>query len=181
LVITPAPIADVVVARGEFRFYGSWNPWLLFVVVFSAGFDFLIAQRIEASPSPKQRRFLLIISVGVSLSILAFFKYTNFLLDSAVSTFNFFGFDYRHPAFAIVLPLGISFYTFETISYVIDVYRGRLHAERNFLDYALFIMFFPHLIAGPSSGRDIFFARFRDPNDSTGIDSSSAPGCFFWA
>jgi alginate O-acetyltransferase complex protein AlgI len=133
----------------SFGFYGSWNPWLLFVVVFSAAFDFLIAQRIEAAPEPKRRRFLLIISVAVSLSILGFFKYTNFLLDSAVSTFNFFGFDYRHPAFSIVLPLGISFYTFETISYVVDVYRGRLRAERNFLDYALFIMFFPHLIAGP--------------------------------
>jgi alginate O-acetyltransferase complex protein AlgI len=133
----------------SFAFYGSWNPWLLFVIVFSAAFDFLIAQRIEASPSPNARRALLIISICVSLGILGFFKYTNFLLDSAVSTFNFFGFDYHHPAFRIVLPLGISFYTFETISYVMDVYRGRLRAERNFLDYALFIMFFPHLIAGP--------------------------------
>jgi len=133
----------------SFAFYGSWNPWLMFVVVFSAAFDFLIAQRIETSPSPQARRMLLIISIGVSLGILGFFKYTNFLLDSAVSTFNLLGFDYRHPAFRIVLPLGISFYTFETISYVMDVYRGRLRAERNFLDYALFIMFFPHLIAGP--------------------------------
>jgi len=133
----------------SFAFYGSWNPWLMSVVVFSAAFDFLIAQRIETSPSPKARRVLLIVSICVSLAILAFFKYTNFLLDSAVSTFNLFGFDYRHPAIKIVLPLGISFYTFETISYVMDVYRGRLRAERNFLDYALFIMFFPHLIAGP--------------------------------
>src|SRR5687768_5284718 len=67
----------------SFGFYGSWNPWLLFVIVFSAAFDFLIAQRIEASPSPNRRRSLLIISIAVSLSILAFFKYTNFLLDSA--------------------------------------------------------------------------------------------------
>jgi len=133
----------------SFAFYGSWNPWLLLVVLFSAAFDFLIAQRIEAARAARVRRFLLIVSVSVSLTILGFFKYTDFLLDSAVSTFNFFGFDYRHPAFRIVLPLGISFYTFETISYVMDVYRGRLRAERNFLDYALFIMFFPHLIAGP--------------------------------
>lgn len=133
----------------SFGFYGSWNPWLLFVIVFSAAFDFLIAQRIEASPSPQTKRLLLIVSICVSLGILGFFKYTNFLLDSAVSMFNLFGFDYRHPAFRIVLPLGISFYTFETISYVMDVYRGRLRAQRNFLDYALFIMFFPHLIAGP--------------------------------
>src|SRR3972149_5368065 len=109
-------------------FYGSWNPWLLLVVLFSAAFDFLIAQRIEASESPRIRRALLILSICVSLGILGFFKYTNFLLDSAGSTFNLFGFDYRHPAFRIVLPLGISFYTFETISYVMDVYRGRLRA-----------------------------------------------------
>ena len=133
----------------SFAFYGSWNPWLLFVIVFSSAFDFVIAQRIEASASPKTRRSLLILSICVSLSILGFFKYTNFFLDSAVSTFNLFGFDYQHPAFRIVLPLGISFYTFETISYVVDVYYRRLRAERNFLDYALFIMFFPHLISGP--------------------------------
>jgi alginate O-acetyltransferase complex protein AlgI len=156
----------------SFGFYGSWNPWLLVVVVFSAGFDFLIAQRIEASPEPKRRRFLLIISVGVSLSILAFFKYTNFLLDSAVSTFNFFGFDYRHPAFSIVLPLGISFYTFEPISYVVDVYRGRLRAERNFLDYACSSCFFPISSPDPSSAQNIFFARFRGPSASIGIASS---------
>src|SRR5574341_1008941 len=71
----------------SFAFYGSWNPWLLFVIVFSAAFDFLIARRIETAPSPKTRRALMIISVCVSLGILTFFKYTNFLLDSAVSTF----------------------------------------------------------------------------------------------
>jgi alginate O-acetyltransferase complex protein AlgI len=145
----------------SFAFYGTWNPWLLFVVLFSAAFDFLIAQRIEASTSPKARRSLLILSICLSLSILGFFKYTNFLLDSAVSTFNFFGFDYRHPAFRIVLPLGISFYTFETISYVVDVYKRRLRAERNFLDYALFIMFFPHLISGPIVRPRQFLVQLR--------------------
>ena len=130
-------------------FYGTWNPWLMFVIVFSAAFDFVIAQKIEQAGTTAHRRLLLIVSVCISLGILAFFKYTNFLLDNAFSVLNLFGFDARHPAFTIVLPLGISFYTFETISYVIDVYRGRLRAQRNFFDYALFIMFFPHLIAGP--------------------------------
>jgi alginate O-acetyltransferase complex protein AlgI len=130
-------------------FYGSWNPWLTLVVLFSAAFDFFIAQRIEATESPKARRILLIVSVCVSLGILAFFKYTNFLLDAGVSFLNLFGVNHSHAVLRIVLPLGISFYTFETISYVVDVYRGRFRAERNFLDYALFIMFFPHLIAGP--------------------------------
>jgi len=130
-------------------FYGSWNPWLLLVVLFSAAFDFLIAQRIEASESPRIRRALLILSICVSLGILGFFKYTNFLLDSATSILNFSGFHLSQPALRIILPLGISFYTFETISYVVDIYRRRLRAQRHFLDYALFIMFFPHLIAGP--------------------------------
>lgn len=130
-------------------FYGSWNPWLVSIVLFSAAFDFVIAQRIEAAASPRLRRALLILSVGVSLGILGFFKYTNFLLDNAVSILNFAGFQVSDPALRIILPLGISFYTFETISYVVDVYRRRLPAQRHFLHYALFIMFFPHLIAGP--------------------------------
>jgi alginate O-acetyltransferase complex protein AlgI len=130
-------------------FYGSWNLSLILVVLFSAAFDFIIAQRIEAAQSPKLRRTLLILSIVVSLTILGFFKYTNFLIDSAVAIANFFGASAQPSTLRIILPLGISFYTFETISYVVDVYRGRLRAERSFFDYALFIMFFPHLIAGP--------------------------------
>ena len=130
-------------------FYAMWHPWVVFVILFSAGFDFILARRIEDAQSSRARRFFLILSIGTSLGLLAFFKYTNFLLDSAASIINLFGFSYSHPAFRIVLPLGISFYTFETISYVVDVYYRRLRAERNFLDYALFIMFFPHLISGP--------------------------------
>jgi len=132
-----------------FVFYGSWNPWLISLILFSAGFDFVLAQRIEIAASPGRRRLLLILSVGVSLGLLGFFKYTNFLLDNAASILNLFGLHPHHPAIRIILPLGISFYTFETISYVVDVYRGRVPAERNFLNYALFLMFFPHLIAGP--------------------------------
>lgn len=142
-------------------FYALWHPWVIFVIVFSAGFDFILARRIEEAESSGARRFFLVLSVTTSLGLLGFFKYTNFLLDSAVSTFNFFGFDYHHPAFKIVLPLGISFYTFETISYIVDVYHRRLRAERNFLDYALFIMFFPHLISGPIVRPRQFLVQLR--------------------
>jgi len=85
----------------------------------------------------------------VSLSLLVFFKYAKFLLASGCGLLGFFGIHCAPPGWKIVLPLGISFYTFETISYVVDVYRGRMRAERNVLRYALYIMFFPHLIAGP--------------------------------
>src|SRR4029450_5972692 len=92
---------------------------------------------------------LLILSISTSLALLAFFKYTNFLVGFACDALNIFGLHAGHPAFSIVLPLGISFYTFETISYIVDVYRGRTRAVRSLLDYALYILFFPHLVAGP--------------------------------
>ncbi|MGH7832660.1 MAG: MBOAT family O-acyltransferase, partial [Candidatus Binatia bacterium] len=144
-------------------FYAMWHPWVILLILFSAGFDFLLARRIEDAPSPRMRRFLLILSVSVSLGLLAFFKYTNFLLDSTFSVVNWFGSDYSHPALRIVLPLGISFYTFETISYIVDVYRRRIRAERDFFDYALFIMFFPHLISGPIVRPRQFLAQVRRP------------------
>lgn len=130
-------------------FYANWNPWLVSLILFTAGFDFFIAQRIESATSTRQRKLLLLLSLVVSLGLLVAFKYTNFLLDSGYSALYWFGFQPPKTILKIVLPLGISFYTFETISYVVDVYRGRIRAERNALDYALFLLFFPHLIAGP--------------------------------
>jgi len=130
-------------------FYANWNALLVSLILFSAVFDFLMARWIEASPPPIRRKVLLTVSITASLGLLAYFKYTNFLIDATCSTAHLLGLETTRPVFQVVLPLGISFYTFETISYVVDVYRGRLKAERNFLDYALFLMFFPHLIAGP--------------------------------
>jgi alginate O-acetyltransferase complex protein AlgI len=130
-------------------FYANWNAPLVSLIAFSAVFDFLIARWIEASTLPVRRKVLLTVSITASLGLLAYFKYTNFLIDATCSTAHLLGIEMTRPVFQVVLPLGISFYTFETISYVVDVYRGRLKAERNFLDYALFLMFFPHLIAGP--------------------------------
>ena len=130
-------------------FYMSWNPWLILLILFSASVDYTIGLQLQRVASPAVRKLLLIVSICVNLGLLAFFKYTNFLLGSAHTVLNVFGFTYDQPMYSIVLPLGISFYTFETISYIVDVYLGRVKAVRNLLDYALYIMFFPHLIAGP--------------------------------
>jgi alginate O-acetyltransferase complex protein AlgI len=125
-------------------FYMSWNPWLIGLILLSAGVDFLVAIKLEQSADPRWRKRLLIFSVSFNLGLLAFFKYTDFFLSSAGWLLNF-----DPPLLRVVLPLGISFYTFETISYIVDVYRGRIRAVRQPLEYALYIMFFPHLIAGP--------------------------------
>ncbi len=130
-------------------FYAQWNPLLVLLIVFSALFDFQMARWIEVCETPFRRKALLTVSIFTSLGLMAYFKYTNFLVESVFSAAHFLGIESQAPVFRVVLPLGISFYTFETISYVVDVYRGRIKAERNFPDYALFLMFFPHLIAGP--------------------------------
>jgi alginate O-acetyltransferase complex protein AlgI len=130
-------------------FYAAWNPWFVLLIAFTAGADYFFALAIERAATPTRRRSLLIASLVITLSLLAFFKYATFLLGASTGLLAILGIHVLPPVLHIVLPLGISFYTFETISYVVDVYRGRVPAERNPLHYALYIMFFPHLIAGP--------------------------------
>jgi alginate O-acetyltransferase complex protein AlgI len=130
-------------------FYMSWNPWLILLILFSASVDYFAGLAIEKSQSARWRRTLLIGSITLNLSLLGFFKYANFFLDSTYRVLGLFEVSLSRPTLDIILPLGISFYTFETISYIVDVYRGRARAVRDPLDYAIFIMFFPHLVAGP--------------------------------
>ncbi len=144
-------------------FYAAWNPWFVLLIAFTAGVDYLLALRIEQATNQAHRRFLLIASLVISLSLLVSFKYANFFLASSAGLFRLLGFEVVPPVLHIVLPLGISFYTFETISYVVDVYRRRMPAERNPLHYALFIMFFPHLIAGPIVRPGQFLPQVRAP------------------
>jgi alginate O-acetyltransferase complex protein AlgI len=130
-------------------FYAVWNPWFVLLIAFTAGVDYIFALRIERAATLRRRKWLLIASLTISLSLLGFFKYASFLLSASTGLLAIVGVHVVPPVLQIVLPLGISFYTFETISYVVDVYRGKLPAERNPLHYALYIMFFPHLISGP--------------------------------
>ena len=127
-------------------FYTRWSAPLVLLVVATALYDYGMALAIEAAPTARGRRARLVAAVVVPLGLLAYFKYTNFLV---AQVWPLFGASRPPPVFAIVLPLGISFYTFETIAYVIDVYRRRIPAERDIVNYALFLLFFPHLIAGP--------------------------------
>ena len=127
-------------------FYTRWSAPLVLLVVATALYDYGMALAIEAAPTARGRRARLVAAVVVPLGLLAYFKYTNFLV---AQVWPLFGASRPPPVFAIVLPLGISFYTFETIAYVIDVYRRRIPAERDVVNYALFLLFFPHLIAGP--------------------------------
>jgi alginate O-acetyltransferase complex protein AlgI len=130
-------------------FYASWDYRFLALLWFSMLVDYFVALRIEASDDPVHRKRLITLSVSVQLGILALFKYLNFFADSAALLLTQLGFHEHRVALGIVLPVGISFYTFQTMSYTIDVYRRVIPAERRLLSFATFVSLFPQLVAGP--------------------------------
>ncbi|HKB02587.1 MAG TPA: MBOAT family O-acyltransferase, partial [Gemmataceae bacterium] len=131
----------------SFYFYATWNQWLALLVTGTATLDYILARWIEAAPSRRVGRLLVAVSIGVNLGVLCYFKYVNFFLDSLYQAIGVMPKD-RY-LLEVIVPFGISFYTFEAISYTVDVYQGRLKAERNLPNFLLFILFFPHLVAGP--------------------------------
>ena len=129
-------------------FYGSWDWRFLSLLVGSVFVDFFVALAVARAEGPRRKR-LLLISIGFNLGVLAFFKYAGFFLESAAAVLSRLGLSTAAPALEIVLPVGISFYTFQTLSYTVDVYRRRLPPSRDLLEFALYVMFFPQLVAGP--------------------------------
>ena len=130
-------------------FYGFWRPEFLLVMLLSAATDYFVAIKMEASEDLTIRRRWLALSLSVNLGLLCYFKYLFFIVGNAVNVLNFFGVSIQVPMLNVILPLGISFYTFETISYIVDVYRRFIPAEKSFLMYGCFVTFFPKLVAGP--------------------------------
>jgi D-alanyl-lipoteichoic acid acyltransferase DltB (MBOAT superfamily) len=133
----------------SYVFYGWWDYRFLGLLLFTTFFDYFCALWIEREPRPGRRRLLLASSMTVNLGVLCLFKYFNFFADSLQSALAFFGVHVGLPILHLVLPVGISFYTFLSMSYTIDVYRGHLKATHNPTDFMLYVAFFPHLVAGP--------------------------------
>ena len=133
----------------SYYFYISNNHWLILLIVVSTQIDFAAGRAIERSTNKSVRKCWLLGSLTANLGILVFFKYFNFFADSVVQLLAFAGLQASWVDLNIVLPVGISFYTFQSMSYTIDIYRGRLQAEKSWLNFAFYISFFPQLIAGP--------------------------------
>ncbi len=128
-------------------FYGSWNAPFLVLVLYSAVLDFLVAKKIQTAHTHRAKKRWLVMSLISNLSVLVIFKYANFMRESlhlALPDINAFS-----ERWHIILPIGISFYTFQTMSYSVDVYRKRIQPESSFIDFMLYVCFFPQLIAGP--------------------------------
>ena len=136
----------------SYVFYGYWDYRFCFLLAFSTVVDFYLGRRMGQEEDDKIRKRLLLTSLISNLSILAIFKYFNFFIDSFIGMAEGLGFqsgglDFLH--INVILPVGISFYTFQTLSYTIDIYRKKLEPTNNFLEFALFVSFFPQLVAGP--------------------------------
>ncbi|WP_339135052.1 MAG: MBOAT family O-acyltransferase [Candidatus Electrothrix sp. GW3-4] len=130
-------------------FYGCWDYRFLLLLLLTVVVDYSAARLIHASENEKRRKRTLLFSVFVNLGILSYFKYANFFLENALLLLNSIGFHVDPMTLQIILPVGISFYTFQSMSYTIDVFRGRVAPASNIMDYALYVSFFPQLVAGP--------------------------------
>jgi alginate O-acetyltransferase complex protein AlgI len=130
-------------------FYGFWNVEFLALIVFSAFVDFYVSLRIYDARTHRARKFWLCTSIVINIGLLAYFKYTYFILGNVTTLGHLLGLDWQIPFWKITLPLGISFYTFVSLSYTIDIYRRLIDPVRNFGLYLTYVMFWPHMIAGP--------------------------------
>jgi len=157
------PARKTLLIAASYLFYAAWNPFYVLLLWFSTIADWLLARRIDASTSDRARRWWLCGSLTINLSLLGYFKYGGLLLDAFVDLAHKVGISYSPPASSIVLPVGISFYTFQTLSYTLDVYRRQLHARTSFADFCLFVGFFPQLIAGPIVRASYFLPQCEQP------------------
>jgi alginate O-acetyltransferase complex protein AlgI len=142
-------IQNLVLLVSSYFFYGCWNWHFLFLLIFSTLLDYYSAIKIEESKTEKNKKFWFLLSIGINIGFLGIFKYYNFFIDSITTSSSFLGLPIHLWTLKVILPVGISFYTFHGLSYVIDVYKNRIKAEKNFIDYSLFVSFFPLLVAGP--------------------------------
>ena len=142
-------LQNTFIVIASYFFYGWWSKRFLVLILFSTVLDYFIGRFLTNSNDKLKRKLLLIVSLSVNLGFLGYFKYYNFFLDNFIAAFSFFGAEIQPNTLNIILPVGISFYTFQTLSYSIDVYRRKLKPTKDFMAFAAFVSFFPQLVAGP--------------------------------
>ncbi|MFZ0625183.1 MAG: MBOAT family protein [Acidimicrobiia bacterium] len=147
--LVPARFRTYLLLAASYLFYSWWDVRFLSLIVVSTLVDFVAGRRIAGAAQTSARRRWMAVSLVVNLGILGFFKYWDFFVGSASDFLSSMGLEPNLPLISVVLPVGVSFYTFQTLSYTVDVYRGRLEPEPNLARFALFVAFFPQLVAGP--------------------------------
>ncbi|MGD9612454.1 MAG: MBOAT family protein [Kiritimatiellia bacterium] len=164
----------------SYFFYGCWDWRFLSLIALSTAVDFGVSHGIDRSAAPRRRQALLFLSMAINLGILGFFKYFDFFVGSAETLARALGFDPPGLRLGLVLPVGISFYTFQSMSYTIDVYRRQLKPTRSFLDYALFVSLFTQLVAGPIERAAHLLGQIARPRKITWDGIQTGTWLFFW-
>lgn len=181
--VLPHRAQNWLLLAASYYFYASWDWRYLSLLVGSTIVDYFVGRYLGRTTSPPRRRLALIASLVFNLGMLGFFKYFNFFAEGLASIFSAFGWRLDAVTVNVILPIGISFYTFMTISYVIDVYRGEIPTATNFIDFALFVAYFPHLVAGPILRASLLLPQIARPRTITRRQISEglwlvAWGCF---
>ena len=140
---------NLLITLSSYVFYGWWDWRFLSLIAFSTGVDYIVGNQLSKSNNSNHRKALLLTSIIVNLGLLGFFKYYNFFLENFIEAFSFFGYSIKSNSLNIILPVGISFYTFQTLSYTIDVYKRKMRPTEDIIAFAAFVSFFPQLVAGP--------------------------------
>lgn len=142
-------LQNLLLVTASYVFYGWWDWRFLGLIFISSMIDFSLGMLMDNEHRQKLRKLYLWISIAINLGLLGFFKYFNFFIENFNSAFTFFGNSINIASLEIILPVGISFYTFQTLSYTIDVYKGKLRPTKNLISFLAFVSFFPQLVAGP--------------------------------
>ena len=142
-------LQNFLVVVASYIFYAWWDWRFLSLIFCSTIVDYSVGRKLNTEDNRSKRKVLLWISILINLAILGFFKYYNFFLDNFVTAFSFFGIEIKANSLNVILPVGISFYTFQTMSYTIDVYKRKLAPTKDFIAFSAFVSFFPQLVAGP--------------------------------
>jgi len=141
---------NLLILVSSYFFYGWWDYRFLSLIILSTIVDYVIGLNISNQSSKKNQKILLWCSVLFNLGVLGFFKYYNFFIESWIDLFSSIGYEINSVwTLNIILPVGISFYTFQTMSYTIDIFKGKLNPTKDFVSFAAFVSFFPQLVAGP--------------------------------
>ena len=154
-------LQNLLIVAASYLFYGWWDWRFLSLIFFSTIVDYSIGLLLRKEENKIKRRALLWTSILVNLGFLGFFKYYNFFLDNFIAGFSFFGTNIKANSLNIILPVGISFYTFQTMSYTIDVYKKKMETTNDFIAFAAFVSFFPQLVAGPIERATNLLKQFR--------------------
>ena len=151
----------------SYIFYAAWNPPFILLLWLSTVVDYFVGRALYHQNNIHKRKLLLVVSLFGNLGMLCFFKYGNFALDNFVALTNSLGINFHPARPSIILPAGISFYTFTTLCYTIDMYKKKSEPVKKFLDFALFVTFFPHLVAGPIVRPPQLVPQFENPHKAT--------------